>query len=197
MNDGKGGSPETSGNKGPSRFNPNYDPLSDMRGDLAELHRTYATSNVQEIRKKHRRKTAPSQKTHVKAGPVEKIPPRVNFLIKGLEQFQIRFKSEDFAEVDSDLRLLLAAGDSNHRVNASILNSPAEKAEYVKEIINLGQRVVITDEGFRHMINGAVERGTIYLDEEGAAQLTEQGLEAIETADSVQHAFRGQGFNFD
>lgn len=192
-------------NDGPSKFNPEYDPLGGMRGDLAELHRSYSSGGAEKIKKRRIPKPKPifplytrdTPKTHVTTGSVEQIPPRVNFYIKDLEKFQIRFKSEDFKDVDTDLRFLLAVGSSNHPANSNIFNTPAEKRAYIKDIINLGQDLVLTEEGLNHVIDGAVERGTICLGKAGTAQLTDEGLEAIESADSMHHASRGQGFNFD
>ena len=82
---------------------------------------------------------------YVRVGEPEEIPSRLNFYIKGLDNFQIRFTSETFAMANSKLRLLLAIGTSDHRVNSGSLNTEESKNSYAMEIVNLGESEVLTN----------------------------------------------------
>jgi hypothetical protein len=132
---------------------------------------------------------------YVRQGEPEELPSRLDFYIKGLDKFQIRFTAETFAMANSKLRLLLATGTSDHRVNSGSLNTEENRNSYAMEIVNLGEREIIDERGLMNMVNDALEAGTIYRDEQGV-HLTEEGLEAIEEAEAVKRSFRGRGYNF-
>lgn len=172
-----------------------YDPLASMRAELDGLHLDRSYDPIREERKR-RVRSPHSKRYYARAGEVDPGPRRLDFFIKGLEQFQVRFTADGFKKASAELRLLLAVGDANHPASASILDTQKKKNEYIRGTINIGQKLALTPQGLDHLISQAVEEGTLTHDEEGGAELTEEGLEAIEAAEAVKNSFRGKGYNF-